>query len=115
MFAVYLAATLLAATLTGCASVANFIGHDFPKSQADLMGVPYSWMIPLGALLGAGALGLLAGVVVPLLGILAAAGLVLYFLGALGAHLRVHDRHLGPWSLYFVASVAALVTSLVHH
>ncbi len=39
-------------------------------------------MIPLGVLLAAGALGLLAGFVVPTLETLAAAGLVLYFLGA---------------------------------
>ncbi|MFJ8504758.1 hypothetical protein [Streptomyces avermitilis] len=38
---------------------------------------------PLGALLAAGALGLPAGFVVPVLGTLAASGLVLYFLGAL--------------------------------
>lgn len=115
MFAAYLAATLLAAALTGSAAIANLIGHDYPKSQADLTGVPYSWMLPLGTLLAAGALGLLAGFVVPTLGTLAAAGLVLYFVGAFAAHLRAHDRHFGPWSLYFLSSLAALTTGIIYH
>ena len=114
MYAAYLVFTLLAATLTGCAAVANFVGHSYPKSQADRVGVPYSWMLPLGTLLAAGALGLLAGFVVPTLGTLAAGGLVLYFLAALIAHLRVHDHNLAPWSLYFLTTSAALATSLIH-
>ncbi|MGW4978589.1 DoxX family protein [Streptomyces mirabilis] len=54
-------------------------------------------MRPLGALLAAGALGLLAGFAVPVLGMLAAGDLVLYFLGAYCAHARVRDRQSGPW------------------
>lgn len=115
MFAAYLAATLLAAALTGCGAVANLIGHDYPKAQADRMRVPYSWMVPLGVLLGTGSVGLLAGLAVPVLGALAATGLVLYFLCALGAHLRVRDRHLTGWALFFGAAVAALATNLAHH
>lgn len=82
MFATYLVVTLLAAAVNGLAAAANFVGHDYPKSQADKLSVPRSWMRPLGALLAAGALGLLSGLAVPVLGTLAAAGLVLYFLGA---------------------------------
>lgn len=66
MFATYLVVTLLASALNGMAAVANFIGHDHPRSQADKMGVPRSWMLPLGTLLAAGSLGLLAGFAVPL-------------------------------------------------
>lgn len=68
-----------------------------PESQADKVGVPYSWIVPLGALLAAGAAGLLAGIAVPALGIVATAGLVLYFVGALMAHVRVRvTRSLPP-------------------
>ena len=56
--------------------------------------VPRSWVSVLGLLLAAGSLGVLAKFAVPLLGTLAAAGLVLYFLGALPAHLRVGSRQL---------------------
>ena len=115
MYAAYLAATLLAATFTGSAAVANLIGHSYPKAQADRLNVPHSYMLPFGALLAAGSLGLLAGFVIPLLGTLAAAGLVLYFVGALIAHLRVHDHQLGPWSLFFTTSLAALITNVTYH
>ncbi|WP_350278004.1 DoxX family protein [Kribbella sp. HUAS MG21] len=114
MYAAYLACTLLAVALTGSAAIANVIGHAYPKSQADKVRVDHKWILPFGLLLGAGAAGLLAGLAVPALGLLAAAGLVIYFLGALVAHLRVHDLSLGPWSLYFGACAAALVTTIAY-
>ena len=111
MYAAYLATTLFAAALTGSAAVANLIGHSYPKTQADKVHVDHKWILPFGLLLGTGSIGLLAGLAVPPLGTLAATGLVLYFLGALTAHLRVRDHHLGPWLLYFVTCTAALITS----
>jgi len=60
------------------------------------------------AVLAAGALGLVGGFALPILGTLAAYSLVLYFLGALLAHLRVGSRKLGNWSFFFATSVAAL-------
>ncbi|MGW3395794.1 DoxX family protein [Streptomyces hydrogenans] len=112
MFAAYLVATLLTSAVNGLAAVANLIGHDYPKSQADKLGVPRSWMRPLGILLGSGALGLLAGLAVPAL---AAAGLVLYFLGALWTHLRVRDHALGGWLLFFCLPAATLALNLAQH
>ena len=49
-------------------------------------------MVPLGTLLAAGALGLLIGFALSGLGTAAAIGLVLYFVCALSAHVRVRDR-----------------------
>ncbi|MFI6802148.1 DoxX family protein [Streptosporangium canum] len=112
MFTVYLTVTLLTAALYGMAAIANLIGHDYPKSQADKLGVPRSWMRPLGVLLAAGVLGLLAGIAVPILGTLAAGGLVLYFLGAFAAHLRANDHHFAAWTLFFCMAVAALAVNL---
>jgi hypothetical protein len=66
----------------------------------------------VGVLLAAGSLGLLAGFAVPLLGTLAAAGLVLYFLGALIAHLRVDSRRLVGWAVFFSIAVAVLAVNL---
>ncbi|GAA1115644.1 DoxX family protein [Kribbella jejuensis] len=114
MYVAYLATTLLAAALTGSAAVANLIGHNYPKEQADLVHVDHKWIVPFGLVLGAGAVGLLAGFAVPTLGLIAAAGLVLYFLGALAAHVRAHAFDLAPWSLYFVTCTAALVTTVLH-
>ncbi|WP_031467998.1 DoxX family protein [Sciscionella sediminilitoris] len=112
MFTAYLTVTLVAALANGSAALADFVGHDYPAEQADRLGVPRSWMIPLGTLLAAGALGLLAGFAVPVLGTLAAAGLVLYFLGALVAHLRVRDRDLAGWAVFFCLALAALILRL---
>ncbi|MGW4163457.1 DoxX family protein [Streptomyces sp. NPDC004788] len=106
---------ILTSAVNGSAAIPNFIGHEYPKSQADKLRVPRSWMRPLGALLAAGALGLLAGFAVPVLRTLAAAGLVLYFLGALWAHLRVRDYQLGSWVVFFCLPVAALAASLMYH
>jgi hypothetical protein len=53
------------------------------------VGVPRSWLPPLAAFKGAGAAGLVLGLVgVRPLGIAAAIGLVLFFTGALTAHVR---------------------------
>jgi DoxX-like family len=57
-----------------------------------MKGVPRKWVPVVGMLLAAGTVGLLAGLAVPFLGTLAASGLVLYFIGAVIAHLRVGSR-----------------------
>jgi hypothetical protein len=115
MVSTYVTVTVVAAVFTGFAAVTYLIGHDYPKAQADLKRIPRSWVPRLGLVLAAGSLGLLAGFAVPLLGTLAAAGLVLYFAGALIAHLRVGSRNLVGWGVFFVTAVAALVVNLLHH
>lgn len=71
--------------------------------------LPLGWMPLLGSLLAAGAVGLLVGFAVPWIGTLAAAGLVLYFAGALVAHLRVGSRKLTGWAVFTALAVASLV------
>ncbi|NYF60077.1 DoxX family protein [Micromonospora purpureochromogenes] len=115
MFAAYVTVTILASVFTGIAAVTYLIGHDYPKAQADMKRVPRSWVPVLGMLLAAGSSGLLAGFALPLLGTLAAAGLVLYFLGALVAHLRVGSRQLVGWAVFFFTAVAALTVNLSYH
>ncbi|MEW1587930.1 DoxX family protein [Micromonospora vinacea] len=115
MFAAYVTVTILASVFTGFAAVTYLIGHDYPKAQADMKRVPRSWVPRLGLALAAGSLGLLAGFAVPLLGTLAAAGLVLYFIGALIAHLRVGSRQLVGWAVFFASVVAALIVNVLHH
>jgi hypothetical protein len=115
MFAAYVTVTIVAALFTGSAAVTYLIGHDYPKAQADIKRIPRSWVPRLGAVLAAGALGLLAGFAVPLVGTLAAAGLVLYFTGALIAHLRVGSRNLVGWAVFFVTVVANLVVNVAYH
>jgi hypothetical protein len=54
-----------------------------------------------------GAVGLLVGLVVPQVGVIAAAGLTLYFLAAIVAHLRVRDS----WADTAGAAVLAVVSA----
>lgn len=110
MTALHLTVTLLAAVVYAAAATANLTGHRYPRAQADKLGVPRTWIPVLGTLLGAGSAGLLIGVAVPAFGLLAAIGLLAYFLGALIAHLRVRDLHLGPWSACFGLAAASLLT-----
>ncbi|SIM59956.1 DoxX family protein [Micromonospora cremea] len=115
MFATYVTVTILDSVFNGIAAFTYLSGHDYPKAQADIKRVPRSWLPVLGMLLAAGSLGLLAGLAVPLLGTLAAVGLVLYFLGALVAHLRVGSRRLVGWAVFFFTAVAALAVNLSYH
>lgn len=115
MFAAYLAVTILGAVFNGGAAVTYLIGHEYPKAQADKKGIPRTWVPVLGTLLAAGTVGLLAGLAVPLLGTLAASGLVLYFIGALIAHLRVGSRHIAGGIVFLAIAAAALALGLAHH
>src|SRR3954464_15098988 len=55
------------------------------------VGVPKRYLPVLAALEIAGAAGILMGLWLEPLGVLAATGLVAYFVGAVGGHLRVRD------------------------
>lgn len=114
MFAFYVILTLLTATATGVGCWMNYVRHPIPVAAAKAVQVPQSWMIPLGTLLGAAALGLFAGLAVPALGIAAATGLVLYFIGAIIAHLRVRDFALGPAAVLLTLTVATLAVTLAY-
>ncbi|NDZ77750.1 DoxX family protein [Streptomyces sp. SID10853] len=115
MFAAYLTVTVLGAVFNGAAAVTYLIGHEYPKAQADMKGVPRTWVPVLGLLLAAGTAGLLAGLAVPLLGTLAAAGLVLYFIGAIIAHLRVGSRNIVGGIVFLVTAVAVLALGRIYH
>lgn len=59
----------------------------------------------------AGALGLLIGIAVPLIGLVAAGGLTLFFVGAIITHLRARDYSLGRGMpvVFLLIAAAALV------
>ncbi|WP_066913122.1 DoxX family protein, partial [Mycobacterium interjectum] len=70
---------------------ADLIPAGFVLANSAEVGVPRSWLAPLAAAKLAGAAGLVIGLLgVPALGIAAAVGLVLFFVGAVIAHLRAH-------------------------
>ncbi len=74
------------------------------------LGVPLGLFPFLAACEIAAAVGLVVGIWWAPLGIAAAVGLVLYFVGALGAHLRKADYQGAPTPLIIlIASIAVLV------
>lgn len=96
------------------AAAADFTRADFALANSIKVGVPASWLPILGALKTAGALGLLLGLAgVPYIGVAAAIGLVLFFLGAIGVHLRAHEHHFITTTVgYFLMATAALVAAI---
>ena len=90
MFIAYIVVTVLAAAANAFAATADFTRPRWLLANMTRAGVPQSWLVSLGTLKAAGALGLLVGIGVPLLGVVAASGLVLFFVGAILTHLRAH-------------------------
>jgi hypothetical protein len=111
----YLVITILAALANGYAAALNLVGAESVKVVADRVQVSRAWMVPLGTLLASGAAGLLTGFAVPALGMAAAIGLILYFICAVTAHLRVRDRQLGGAVFFLLLAVAALTIGLAYH
>jgi len=70
-------------------------------------GVPRAWWPWLGSAKALGSAGLVVGLWVPAIGIAAAIGLVLYFLGAVTTVLRAHAYTHVPFPLLYLAPVVA--------
>lgn len=77
-------------------------------------GVPRSWWPWLGAAKAAGAAGLLAGLLVPPIGVLAAVALIAYFTGAVITIIRARSyTHIPYPLLYLIPTAAALVLTSI--
>ena len=112
MFTVYIVVTLLAAAANAFSATLDFIRYKQILINMAKVGVSESWITILGILKAAGALGLLIGIGVPLIGIAAAVGLVLFFVAAIIAHLRARDYSFGLAVVFLLLAVAALVLRL---
>lgn len=106
-------ATVVVSVLLSLALLASAAGKltENPGATAAVtgVGVPPERIPVLAALEIAGAAGLLVGLAWAPLGIAAAVGVVLYFLGAVIAHLRVKDGGYGPAAGLLVVAVLVLV------
>ncbi len=111
----YVVVTVVVAVAVSYAAVLSLAGAESVKAVADEVRVPQKWMIPFGFLLACGAAGLLTGLAVPVLGTAAAIGLVVYFICAVSAHVRVRDPKVAGAVSFLVMAVAALVVGLGYH
>ena len=112
MFTAYLIVTVLAAAANIFSATCDFVRYKKVSIAMAKAGVPESWMTMLGILKGAGALGLLVGIGVPLIGTVAAVGLILFFVAAIITHLRAHDYSFGLAVVFLLLAVVALVLRL---
>jgi hypothetical protein len=105
-----LVATVVCVLANGFGVAAKVTRARFMVGNAAEVGVPAGWIPYLAALEGAGVAGLLLGLLgLRLIGVAAAAGLVVFFLGAVGAHVRARVFHnIAFPGCFLVLSVAAL-------
>jgi hypothetical protein len=108
-------ALLILATLLGLTATFSAYGKlSMNEKAAEMLhhiGLNERQIRLLGTTEILGSLGLLLGIWIPLLGLLAALGFVVYFLGAAVAHFRAKDgiKEMAPAILLFVISLVVTV------
>lgn len=105
------ALSVLLAFAMGASGVMKLRRDERTMPTLRAVGVPDGLVGVLAALELAAAVGLVVGIRVRPIGIAAAVGAVLYFLGAVLAHLRVRDRNLAPAAV--LLGVSAVTTALL--
>lgn len=111
--ALIVVSSLLAAVVTFSAA-AKLTHRPAVVESYRAAGVPESWLNGLAALLIAGALGLIAGIFWPMAGLAAAGGLVIYFVLAVGFHIRANDtRHAVTPAVLAGVAVAAVALQII--
>ncbi len=115
MYIAYLVVAVLLSLLAVVSGVAKLRRTPHVvKVINEVVRVPMKWFPWLAACEFAGAAGLLLGIAVAPVGLAAAAGLVLYFLGAIIAHVRVGDvKGIGTPAFPFGLAVACLITRIL--
>jgi hypothetical protein len=93
-------------------AIADFARAPFVLANSAAVAVPPSWLPALAALKGAGAVGVAGGFLWPPIGIAAAVGLVLFYSGAIIAHIRAGVLHNLAFPATFLAFPAACLVLL---
>ncbi|KOG41092.1 DoxX family protein [Streptomyces decoyicus] len=110
MSTAYVVVTLLAAVMAGFSAASVFFRAKWVVQPMADYGIPGSWLPWLGTAKAAGAAGLLAGLFLPMVGVAAGIGLVLYFAGAVVAVVRARwYAHILFPLLYAAPVIGALV------
>ncbi|GAB3411328.1 DoxX family protein [Flindersiella endophytica] len=114
MFAAYVAVTVATVVANLFAAGVDVVRPAFLLKNGAEAGIPESWLPMLGLLKLAGAIGLLLGLLgIHWIGVAAATGLVLYFVGAVGALVRARVYHqLGYPAPFLLLAVGSLALAL---
>lgn len=110
MSTAYVVVTVVAAAMVAFSAGAVFLRASWVVQNLIDYGVPRSWWGWLGGAKAAGAAGLLVGLFVPIIGVIAAIAVVLYFVGAVITviHARSYS-HIPIPLLYMTPVLGALV------
>jgi hypothetical protein len=113
MHTIFLVVTVLFALLAAFSALGK-LRHD-PRQMKVMqtVGVKPAYLPLLAASELAGAVGLLSGIWWPALGIAGGIGLVVYFIGAVVAHVRVGDNAIGAAAFMWVLAVGTLTLRVV--
>ena len=103
--------TALLGLVTVFSAVGKFTNNPQAVEMLHHLGLTDGKIRLLGAIEVLGALGLLIGIWIPILGLLAAIGFVLYFLGAALAHVRSKDaaKDMVPALVLLVLSIVVTI------
>ena len=113
MDAAYIVIAIVTAAANGGIAVADLRRARFVLANSTAVGVPPSWLTPLAALKGAGAVGIVLGLAgIAPLDTAAALGLMLFFAGAVIAHVRARNYALAFPLAYLGLAAATFVLSL---
>jgi len=117
MSAAYVIIAVVTIVATTWATIADLAQPRWLLANMTEVGVPRSWLAQLAFLKGAGAIGLLVGLLaVWPLGAAAAVGLALFFIGAITAHVRAGAFHnIAVPASYFALAVASAAFALAVH
>jgi hypothetical protein len=107
MSTAYIVVTLLGAALAAFSAGSLFSHAKWVVQPLTDYGVPRSWWAWLATAKAAGAAGLLVGLFVPAIGVMAGIGLVLYFAGAIITVVRARWFSHIPYPLLYMAPVVA--------
>jgi DoxX-like family len=106
MFTAYIVVSIFTAAANSYAAIVDFHRPEWVVDNITRWGGSQAWLFPLGALKAGGALGLIIGICVPPIGVAAAIGLVLFFLGAIAVVIRARWYSHLPWpSTYLLLAV----------
>lgn len=111
MFAAYLGVVIGTLVFNAAAAAADFLRARFVLANSAELGVSDGWLPLHGGLKAAGAVGLLIGLLwARPVGIAAAAGLMLFFIGAMAVHVRARVLHnLAFPGFYLALAIGSLV------
>ena len=113
MFTAYITITLVAAAMVAFSAYALLTHKKFVMEPIERLGIPRSWWPWLASAKAAGAAGLVVGLFVPVIGVVAGICLVAYFVGAvIIAVMRRWYAHIPVPLLYVVPVIAALSVGL---